>query len=73
MQWVSTKFPMDSYICCILCTSNKRLQNLENNFSTSLDSSFDSCPHISDENSKIGLTKELNVSSTVFQWICNLR
>ena len=65
MQWVSTKFPMDSYICCILCTPSKCLQNLENSFSTSLDSSFDSCPHISDENNKIGLTRELNTSSSV--------
>ena len=48
-----------------LCTPSKCLQNLENNFSTSLDSSFDSCPHISDENSKIGFTRELNVSSSV--------
>ena len=50
----------------LLCTPNKCLQNLENkNFSTSLDSCFDSCPHISDGNSKIGLTRELNVSSKV--------
>ena len=67
MEWVSTKFLLDSYICCIFCTPNKCLQNLENNFSASLDFSFDLCPHISDENSKIGLTRELNVSSSVLR------
>ena len=46
------------------CT-NTCLQNSENNLFTSVDSSFDSCSHISDENNKIGLTRELNVSSSV--------
>ena len=38
-----------------------------NYFSASLDSSSDSCPHISDENSKVGLTRELNVSGSVYK------
>ena len=67
MQWVSTKFPWIAIFVVFLCTPNKCLQNLENNFSTSIDSSFDSCQHISDisENNKIGLTRELNTSSSV--------
>ena len=57
--------PWKARFVVFLCTPNKCLQNLENNFSTLLDAYFDSCSHISDENNKIGFTRELNVSISV--------
>ena len=48
-----------------LCTPNICLQNLLKRFSVAFVSGFSSWPHISDESSMIGFTRDVNVSRSV--------